>query len=386
MSFERLRDLLEEQRDTISNFTQNVDGRLGVLEDNLKALEKLTTRPGRGGDALPGDFSVGAREKLSQALREFIRSGDQALLETIVQGMSVGSNPDGGFTVVPVFSAQIMSRLRELSPIRAIARVITLPTGDVYEEPREDTEMDAVWVGEAQARPETSASKLGATSAPLCEIYGAPQVSQKALDTSSVDIAAWLGEGIADKFARAEGSAFVSGDGIGKPRGITTFPTAATADSSRPWGTFEHVATGASGAFATSDPADCLIDTQARLKSGYLPNAVWLMNRRTRAVVRKLKEQTTGNYLWQPGLGGQPESLLGHPIVVADDMPAIAADSLSIAFGDFGRGYTIVDGPGMRLLLDPYTAKPNVVFYAYKRVGGMVFDFDAIKFVKFGAS
>jgi len=248
----------------------------------------------------------------------------------------------------------------------------------------------ATWAGETAPRPETQAPTLGMTRIPLHELYAQPKISQKLLDTSAFDVAAWLSERIANRFARSEGAGFVAGDGINKPRGLCDYPTAATADDTRAWGTFEHVATGSSGAFRTRsgdvNSADDLLDLMGKLKTGYLDNASWYMSRATAAAVRKLKDGQ-GNFVWQPSaIAGQPPSLFGHPVVLMDDMPAIGANSLSIAFGDMRATYTVIERPGLRMVADPYTAKPYVLLYCYRRIGGGVADFEALKFLKFGTS
>lgn len=216
-------------------------------------------------------------------------------------------------------------------------------------------------------------------------MYAMPKATQKLLDDSAVDIENWLAMKVADRFARVENDAFLNGDGVGKPRGLFTYTTAATADSSRTWGQFEHIVTGASADFHTTK-ADPLFDVMSKIKNQYLNNARWLTRREVIAKLRKLKEATSDQYLWQPGLQmGQPDRLLGYPIVIDQDVPAIAASSLSMAFGDFAEAYTIVDRIGMRTLRDPFTAKPYVVFYTTKRVGGGAISFDSVKFVRFSA-
>ena len=191
------------------------------------------------------------------------------------------------------------------------------------------------------------------------------------------------------RIARRISTPIVNGTGsavVKRPRGFTDYPTAPTADDARAWGVFEHVATGVSGAFAGTNPADALIEVQAKLKTGYLSGAAWFMPRSVAALVRKFKE-TTGGYIWQPSFqAGQPPTLMGYPVVYVDSIPAAGANSLSIAFGNMEEAYTITEKGGFRLLADPYTAKPHVVMYAYTRVGGDVADFEALKFLKFGTS
>jgi HK97 family phage major capsid protein len=383
-NLDEIKTLIVDQGDQLEAFkAQN--------EKRLDDLEKRLNRPRIGGDSAGLDEGAGAittetKAAVNMALRAFLKSGDVRAL-TEAKAMSVGVDPDGGFLVVPYLAQQIAMRMREISLMRQYARVLPLSSGDAFEEPREDGDADATWAGETSSRPETQAPTIALTRIPLRELYAMPKVTQKLLDTSNYDVAEWLGERVANRFARSEGAAFVAGTGVNRPRGLTTYQTAATADSSRAWGVFEHVATTQSGDFASSNPADVLIETQAKLKTGYLTNAAWFMSRATAARVRKLKATTSNDYLWQPSMAaGSPPTLLGHPVRLLDDMPAMGADSLSIVFGDMRAAYTIVEKPGLRMLADPFTAKPYVLMYAYQRVGGDVTDFEALKFVKFGTS
>jgi HK97 family phage major capsid protein len=191
---------------------------------------------------------------------------------------------------------------------------------------------------------------------------------------------------VSTKFTRLENTAYLVGDGVNKPRGLLTYTTAATADSARAWSTFQHTLTGVNGAFgATTAAGDNLVDLMFSLKSDYRLQAQWMMSRLTLAAVRKLKDGD-GNYLWQPNFAERTAgTLLGHGIVEAEDMPAIATGALSIAFGDYREAYTIVDREGIRVLRDPFTAKPYTHFYTTKRTGGAAINFDAVKFLKFSA-
>ncbi len=327
-----------------------------------------------------------ASSEVNAAFRDYIRSGAVAGLNGIAvnAGMSVGSDPEGGYTVYPTVSTGITRRIFETSPLRAYARVVTIGS-DAFEELLDLYEPDVAWVGETQARPETGTPDLGKLKIPVHEQYAMPKVTQKLLDDSSIDLAGWLIEKVGAKFGRSETSAFFIGDGIQKPRGFLTYPTEETVDGSRAWGTLQHVLTGADATFgATTNGVDKLIDLQTSLKAEYRTNAVWLMNRRTAGNVRKLKDGD-GRFIWLPALvAGQPDTLLGSPVVLCEDMPDMAADSLSIAYGDFSAGYTIVDRSGERVLRDPYSAKPHVLFYVYRRAGGDVNNFEAIKLLKFG--
>lgn len=208
-----------------------------------------------------------------------------------------------------------------------------------------------------------------------------PAATSSLLDDSAVNIDEWLAEEVRIAFAEQEGTAFVSGDGTNKPKGFLDYTT--VANDSWTWGNIGFIATGAAGAFPATDPGDVLIDLIYAVKSGYRANAHFVMNRATQSVIRKMKDGD-GTYLWQPSANpGESPRLLGFPVAESEDMPDIAAGSASLAFGDFQRGYLIVDRVGIRVLRDPYSAKPYVLFYTTKRVGGGVQDFEAIKFLKF---
>jgi HK97 family phage major capsid protein len=224
----------------------------------------------------------------------------------------------------------------------------------------------------------------------LHEIYTMPKVTQKLIDTASVDVVQWLIAKSGESFALKEGTAFHTGDGVAKPRGFLSYPTASTGDATRPWGTIQYIATTSSGAFPASsttvNPADVLVNVQSALKAQYRAGAVWLMNRTTAGVARKLKD-AEGRHVWVDSLvQGQPSLLLGHPVEVDEDMPDIGADQFAIAFGNLAQAYTIVEQPGVRFLADPYTAKPHVRLFSYRRVGGAVSNSEAIKLLKFGTT
>jgi len=347
-------------------------------QKRLDEIEKKVNRPSLGGEPIPGAESKAA---LSSALRKFIGKDDDAELK----GMSVGSDPAGGYTVIPELSLMINSTAKNRSPIRQLARVITLNQSDVWEEIIDNDDVDAAWVGETDARAETAAGDLRKLRIPAHEIYANPKVTQKLLDDSQIDLATWLVGKVGDKFSRTENAAFVTGNGVSKPRGFATYDTAATDDDTRAWGVVQHVVSGANGGFASSNPADKLLELVYTLKSEYQDVGTWLMPREVAMKVRQFKDGQ-GRYIWSDPSAGQPATLFGFPVALSQDMPALDTGSLSIAFGDWERFYTIVDRAGLRLLRDPYTAKPHVLFYCYRRVGGDIADFNAVKFLKFSAS
>ena len=219
----------------------------------------------------------------------------------------------------------------------------------------------------------------------LNEVYCLQTITQRLLDDSTYDLGAWLTGRISDKLGRVAGSAFMIGDGVNKPRGLSTYTVAVTTDATRAWGTIQGVYTGTSADFAATGPADVLVNAVYALRSEYRPNASWIMNSLTAGKVRKLKD-STGRFLWSDSLTpGQPPMLLGYPCYLDEYAPDIAASTAAIWFGDFTRAYLIVDRPGLKLLRDPYTSKPNVLFYCYQRIGGALVNSEAVKAVVFGS-
>lgn len=344
--------------------------------DTAKAAAEFGRQ--RGIDVSAADYTA-----YQAGLNVYMRRGENTPRD-VMAAMSVGSEPDGGYTVTPDTSGRIVKRIFETSPMRQIASVATIGT-DRLEGFADLGEGTAGWVGETSPRPETGTPQIGKWEIPVHEMYAFPKVTQKLLDDSIWDIEAWLADKVADKFTRTENAAFLLGDGVLKPRGLLTYPTALTADAGRPWGVFQHILTGTDGGFgATTNGSDRLIDLVYSVKAAYRTGANFLMARSTVAAIRKLKDGQ-GNYLWQPSLNAMSGgTLLGFNIVEGEDMPVMAADSLSIAFGDFAEAYQIVDRIGIRVLRDALTDKPKIGFYTTKRVGGDAIHFEAVKFLKFG--
>ena len=257
-------------------------------------------------------------------------------------------------------------------------------SGNVYKKPFMTAGPAVGWVGETDARTQTTSPTLDELSFPAMELYAMPAATATLLEDAAVNIDQWLAQEVEQVFAAQEGTAFVTGDGANKPKGFLAYT------DGRQWlvelGAISATSRRAAGAFPATNPSDVLVDLVYAVNAGYRQNAVFVMNRKTQSAIRKFKD-TTGNYLWQPpAVAGGTASLMTFPVIEAEDMPDIAANSLSIAFGDFNRGYLVVDRAGVSVLRDPYTAKPYVLFYTTKRVGGGVQDFDAIKLMKFAAS
>jgi HK97 family phage major capsid protein len=368
----RLKEL--EKRGSADVLTEEKVTRLNQALDSAKAaidranLERARPRL-EGGRPDAGD-------EYKEAFAAYVKRGEEKALR-------IGSNPDGGYLVPSETDEEIGQLMAALSPIRSIATVRKISTG-TYKKPVTKTGAEAGWVAETGTRDETDTPVLDALNFPAAELYAMPAATAAFLDDAAVDVGQWIAEEVNAAFAQQEGIAFVSGDGTNKPKGFLAETT--VAEGSWTWGKLGYVATGVSGALPASDPSDVLIDLVYSLKAGYRQNASWVMNRKTQGAIRKLKDDS-GNYLWQPAATAEGKAtLMGFDLVEAEAMQDIGASSLSIAFGDFKRGYLVVDRQGVNVLRDPYSAKPYVLFYTTKRVGGGVQNYDAIKLLKFAAS
>jgi HK97 family phage major capsid protein len=356
-----------------------------ALDQKMKRLEEAALRQAR--PQLEGSRRIAldsATREHKSAFDAYVRNGEAAALRSLeIKALSVSSNADGGYLVPVELEHEIGARLRNISPIRAIASVREI-SGNVYKKPFMTAGPAAGWIGETGARTQTTSPTLDALQFPAMELYAMPAATATLLEDAAVNIDDWIASEVEQTFAEQEGTAFVTGDGTNKPKGFLNYT--AVANGSWSWGNLGYVASGEAGAFPDEDPSDVLVDLVYALKAGYRQNGAFVMNRKTQATIRKFKDEG-GSYLWQPpAQAGGRASLMTFPVVEAEDMPDIGANSLSIAFGDFRRGYLIVDRQGVRVLRDPYSAKPYVLFYTTKRVGGGVQDFDAIKLLKFAES
>ena len=301
------------------------------------------------------------------------------------KAMSAGSDPDGGYLLPPAIVGQTLKKVYETSVMRQLATVINIST-DRIEGLIDNGETGAGWVGETSPRPETSTPQLGKWEIEANEMYAAPKITQKLVDDAATDVEAWLAERVAEKFSRIEGEAFMTGDGVGKPRGLFSYPTAETTDDTRAWGTFQVIKTGTNGDFNTTTKIDPIFDLIGSFRDKYLQNASFLMRREVRTKLRKLRGATSDLYLWEPSLTmGQPDRLNGFPVHVDQYIPTLATGSLSLAFGDFKAAYLIVDRIGIRTIRDVYTSKPYIIYYTTKRVGAGAQNYESIKFLSFSA-
>lgn len=348
--------------------------------DDLNAFKAAVEIGGGAGDAIDP-----AAKEHSQAFNKWFRKGvDNGLADLEVKAaLTTQSDPDGGFLVPKEVESTIDRVLGTVSTMRQLATVMPIGT-DTYQKFVSMGGANAGWVGEEEARPETNTPTLRDIVITVMEMYANPFTTQKMLDDGIVDIAAWLADEVQITFSELEGAAFVSGNGVKKPRGILAYDT--VANTSWTWGKLGFTVSGGAASFAATDPADALIDVHYSLKQGMRNGASWLMSDPTMGTVRKMKDGD-GNYLWAaPNATAEVPTILGKPVYTDDNMPAIGANAFPIAFGDFRRGYMIADRVGIRVLRDPYTNKPKVGFYTTKRVGGGVTNFEAIKLLKIAAS
>lgn len=353
--------------------TGMTDAVMDALEASFESVSGgAVARPVLEGGAAPGGGA---------AFEGFLRAGTGSVEMKALSGASDGA---GGYAVPREIDAMIDATLKSVSPIRAIANVVTVGTGG-YRKLVASGGFESGWASEAGARDETDTPVFNEIAPPMGDLYANPAASQRMLDDGAFDVEAWLAQEIAGEFARAEGAAFVSGNGTNKPKGFLSYTVSTASDATRTFGEIQYLPSGAAGAFS-ANPEERLIDLVQSLRAPYRQGATFVMNSTTLARLRKLKT-SDGAFLWQPGLAaGQPATLLGYPVVEAEDMPDIAANSLSIAFGNFKAGYLIAERGETVILRDPYSNKPFVHFYATKRVGGAVSNSEAIKLMKFAAS
>lgn len=348
------------------------------LRSRVEADRRAAVRPG-----LVSAASMKSDATARTFVNGYLRKGLQDGIE--LKALSTLSGTDGGYVVPRELDQRIEAVLTDISPIRSVSSVVSVGSSN-YRKLVTAGGIASGWVSESDLRAETDTPQFFEVSPPMGDLYANPAASQAMLDDAAFDIEGWLADEIASEFARAEGSAFVLGSGINRPKGFLTYPTSAEPDAARAFGTLQYVATGAAGAFMATSPQDKLIDLVHALKPAYRQGAVFVLNSVTLARIRKMKD-SDGNFIWRPGLSeAQPATLLGYPVIEAEDMPDIAANSMSIAFGNFQRGYIIAERSTTQILRDPFSNKPFVHFYATKRVGGAVVNSEAIKLMKFAAS
>ena len=372
-------DTLKKMKAELAEKIEAQDKAQADLRARFEEAEVKNNRPGapRSKDLSPE----------AKAFDAYMRKGQEPGAEQKAMSTQVGA--DGGFLAPATLAAGIQQRLRRTSPMRELANVVALDGNGSYDILVERGDAGFAWAGETQTRAETTTPTVNRISIVLQELSAMPKISQRLLDTASFDVEGWLTNYVVRRFSRAEATAFISGAGLTSPKGILSYATATGADDTRADGTLQYRATGADGAFAsTPGGADALVKLFYDLQTEYAANASWLMKNTTMAEVAVLKDGQ-GSYLLREILNGDGSlvrTIMGRPAYAADDMPSIASAALAIAVGDFMAGYTIVEGSQISVLRDPFSAKPHVLFYTTKRVGGGVTDFDAIKLLKFATS
>ncbi len=343
--------------------------------DTAGAVAPAAARPQLSGSARVTDPARSA------FVDGFLRQGRDVELKSFAGNVAA----DGGFAIPREIDEEIDKTLKAVSPIRAVANVVRVGSAG-YRKLVTTNGVASGWASEVAARPTTNTPVFNEVVPSFGELYANPAATQAMLDDAQFDVEGWLADEIAMQFAKAEGTAFVNGDGIDKPKGFLTYTTVSTGDAARGFGQLQYVASGVANGLPTTSPENKLLDLVHSLRAPYRQGAVWVMSSTTVATIRKMKT-ADGAFIWTPGLvTGQPDTLLGYPVIESEDMPDIAANSLPIAFGNFKAGYLIAERSETNILRDPYSNKPYVNFYATKRIGGAVSNSEAIKLMKIAVS
>ncbi|MDO5630447.1 MAG: phage major capsid protein [Paracoccus sp. (in: a-proteobacteria)] len=355
----------------LKNFREDVEKKLQAQDERMTMLDRKTAFRGRAPLSTQAEVDVPHQK----AFNAYLRNGDDAALRGLPveeKGLTVAS--DGGFLAAPQVAEQVQVVLTGATSLRKLANVVTVESA-TYEVLVDKADTSAGWATETTA-PEAQSPGVDRVVIPVHELSAMPKASQRLLDDAAFDVEGWLAERIADKFARAEAAAFINGDGQDKPRGLLSYPTAGVGEEAE--GQIGTVSTDELGIMA----ADDLIGLVYALGAEYRANAAFVMNSKTAAIIRKMKDGE-GRYIWTDQFAaGQPALLLGYPVMISEDMPDVATKANALAFGDFRAAYTVVERPDLRVLRDPFSAKPHVLFYATKRVGGGVTDFRAVKLLQ----
>jgi HK97 family phage major capsid protein len=371
---------------------ERVNTGLDSVKDQIKTLQDEIIKAKRPVMNSKGEEISAERKEHSEKFEAWFRKGEAKvkdheladLEQKALAGVS-SVDPSGGFSVRPEMDSAIEQTIKDVSPMRQICRVQNI-SSNAYQKLVNRHGVNSGWVGETGARPQTLAPDLSRVDIPTMEMYAMPAATQTLLDDAAINIDQWIADEVSLEFAQREGAAFINGTGGSQPLGIIGGYNI-VADASYAWGSIGYIPSGAAGAFTASAPADAIISLMYALRASYRANSSFLAGRTTLGNIRRLKDGQN-NYLVDLRLRDDflVETIFGRPAVEAEDMPAIAANSHSLAFGDFQRAYTIVDRTGTRVLRDPYTAKPYVLFYTTKRVGGGVTNFEAVKLMRFAVS
>lgn len=375
-----LADLKKNVADAVqAEKVQRIDADIAKLSTALDDVNRALAAAKLGGGA--GGPADAVKAEHRSAFHRFFREGaSDGLADLQVKaGLTTQSKPDGGYLVPTEMEATIDRVLGTVSTLRSLASVRQIGTS-TYTKLVNMGGAGSGWVGEEEARPETSTPTLRELEFTVMEMYAEPYATQTALDDGRIDIEQWLADEVMTTFAEQEGAAFVSGSGVKRPRGLLTYPTVANA--SYAWGSIGFVVTGGAAGFASSNAGDAFVDLYYALKSGYRAGATWLTSDAVMGSIRKFKDGQ-GNYLWAPPTAPEaPSTILGKAVYTDDNMPALAANAFPVAFGDYRRAYLILDRVGIRVLRNPYKSNGKVAFYTTKRVGGGLQNFEAVKLMK----
>ena len=371
-----------EVKTALAGLMTDINERLQKQEQRVNMLDRKSNQLRRPALAVAAETDAPHQK----AFEAYVRSGDDDGLRGLSlegKAMNMAVAAEGGYLVDPQTANRIQGVLKSSASLRHVASVVNVEA-TTYDVIIDHGDLGSGWATETGPLMETDTPQIERISIPLHELSALPKASQRLLDDAAFDIEGWLAERVADKFSRSEAAAFILGDGIDKPTGFLHHDAAPHATAT--WGQLGYIPTGEAGDFPMTSAGDAIVDLVYSLGARYRANGTFVMNSKTTGTVRKLKD-ADGRFLWSDGLAaGEPARLLGYPVLVAEDMPDIADGAYAIAFGDFEAGYTIAERPDLRILRDPFSAKPHVLFYATKRVGGDVSDFSAIKLLKFAAS
>jgi HK97 family phage major capsid protein len=381
--FEQIQATLRDNHNRTSTRLNGCEETITNLSNSMSAIQRQIE--GNFNNSLPsiipqepeytGAFASFIRKGEGEVtLREFNNAGERASIHAALQ---IGSDTDGGYLAPTEWDRKISQAQVATSPLRRLARVITTSV-NAFSTLWNNNEWGSGWVGETAARPQTTAAQLAQITFASGEIYANPAATQRLLDDAAIDIGAWLVDSLRVEFSRQENIAFLAGDGINKPFGLLQYVTGGAADGQHPGGNLDVVDSALT--------VDALVDFSYGLPAPYRQNSTWLMSSAAAAALTKIKD-ADGNLIWRESLiVGQPATLLGRPVEIDEGMPAPTAGNIAVAFGSFSDGYLINDRfNSLRVLRDPFTNKPYVMFYSTKRVGGGVLDPNAIRLLRIPA-
>lgn len=383
----RIADLKKGQDDVLNTIkVDKINAALTDLGAQQEEMRKILNRKNLT-DGGEGEEVTAEVKAYSKSFAAYIRTGrDDGMQEQAraalgpKAAMTTDSDGGGGYIVDPVMEKRISAIVGVICAMRGLAEVVP---AYLYEDSVEQHSATATDASEQDTRSETTAPSFKEIRIEAEEMYAEPRVTQKMLDLRP-DVEEYVSQKVAIALAEKEGLNFITGNGVKKPRGLLSYSTVANA--SYAWGKVGYIASGKSAAFADTNPADYLLDLVYALKKQYRAAASWMLTDLTESQIRKVKDGD-GRYLWVPGLSAdQSATLLGKPVNTDNNMPELASNSYSIAFGDFRTAYKILDPGMMTILRDPFTAKPFIKLYTTKRVGGGIANFEAVKLMKFAAS